>query len=242
MYLEEISVSIKKQWLLTMIFIAFIAIIINSSLYSILIDKYFVSYIAENYQNEINEIQEYSKYIMKNDTISKEQIQMEMQKYLDDPISEIVLYKPNGEILISVETKGMGMMHRQRIDQNIAQERDEYNIIDGEDVIGKLIVTRRGSVKSSATSIIFKTKLFINSLIAGGIVLLIAILVSILISRRTTKDLIDTANFAKALDVNEETRLQYSSITEVKEIQNSLTLLSTKLKLKGKVGNKRLTP
>ena len=240
MYLEVMNMSIKKQWLITLIMIALIAIVINSSLYGLLIDKFFVGYIEENYSNQVEEIQEYSKYILQNHSVSKEQIKMEMQKYLDDPISEIHLYYPNGQKIIEAKGTGMGMMGGRMMHGDIREERDEYNINDEEVIIGKLVITRQGSVQSSATSIIFKNVLFTNSLISGVIVLFIAIIVSILISKRTAKDMIDTANYAKALDISKQMEIQYSTITEIKEIQNSLILLSTKLKLKEKSRKQKL--
>ena len=197
MYSKEMNMSIKKQWLITLILIATIAIITNSALYSILIDKYFVRYIGQNYEKQMKEIQEYAEFILHNELITKKQMQMEMQKYLDDPITEISIYDSTGQIILSAKKMGMGRMHRQMMGRENSEVRDEYNLEDGQNSIGKLIITRQGSIEDSVTSILFKKELLNTSLISGGIVLLMALVVSILISRKTAKDLMNTANYAK---------------------------------------------
>ncbi|MFZ7134155.1 MAG: sensor histidine kinase [Eubacteriales bacterium] len=227
--------TIKKQWLMVMIFISMIAIIVNSLLYSILIDKHFISYIESNYKEDIKGIQEYSHYVMKDKNIALSQIKMEMQKYLDDPITAISLYDLNGSLILSVEGETMRrhgqmmMMGREAV-----EERDSYDIVENNQVMGKLIITRQGSVEDSITSIAFKSMLLINSIFTGGFVLILSIIISIFISRKTGKDLINTANYAKSLDINEELDLRESNVREIKEIQNSLKQLAIKLKLKQK--------
>lgn len=240
MYSKEMNMSIKKQWLITLILIATIAIITNSALYSILIDKYFVRYIGQNYEKQMKEIQEYAEFILHNELITKKQMQMEMQKYLDDPITEISIYDSTGQIILSAKKMGMGRMHRQMMGRENSEVRDEYNLEDGQNSIGKLIITRQGSIEDSVTSILFKKELLNTSLISGGIVLLMALVVSILISRKTAKDLMNTANYAKGLDLNLEEELPLSHITEITEIQNSLVLLATKLRMKEKARKQKL--
>lgn len=235
MYLGEMNMSIKKQWLITLILIAIIAIITNSAIYSMLIDKYFVNYMSQNYEKQIEEIQEYAQFILQSQFITKRQIKMEMQKYLDDPITEISIYDSTGQMIISAGQMAMGKMHDQMMGQENSEVKDEYDLEDG-----MLIITREGSIEDSATSMLFKKELINSSLLSGGIVLLIALAVSILISKKTTKDLMDTASYAKGLDLDLEADLPLSYITEITEIQNSLLLLATKLKIKEKVRKQKL--
>ncbi|MFZ7120828.1 MAG: sensor histidine kinase [Eubacteriaceae bacterium] len=225
--------TIKRQWVAMMIIIAVMAIVVNSLLYSALIDKYFLSYIGENYNNQIEEIQEYSSFLILNESYTSGQMKMELRKYLDDPIVGITIYDISGNIVASVrENKKMhnSMMRR----REVVEQNDDYDLVNENKDVGRVIITRQGTVESSLTSIKFKNALLVNSLLSGVIVLFFAIIVSLFISKKTTRDLIFTANYAKSMDVNEENKLKFSNIKEIKDIQNSLKILSTKLKLKQK--------
>lgn len=225
--------TIKKQWIAMMIIIAVMAIVVNSLLYSSLIDKYFLNYIGENYNNQIEEIQEYSSFLILNESYTSGQMKMELRKYLDDPIVGITIYDISGNIVASVRENKMmhnSMMRR----REVVEQNDDYDLVNENKDIGKVIITRQGTVESSLTSIKFKNALLVNSLLSGVIVLFFAIIVSLFISKKTARDLIFTANYAKSIDVNEENKIKNSNIKEIKDIQNSLKILSTKLKLKQK--------
>lgn len=227
--------TIKKQWIFVLILISILAIGINSTLFSILINKQFADYLEEGYKENIIEIQEYAQYVLSNDHISTGQLRLEMQKYLDDPITSIDIYDNNFKVKASVSDDTGGGHGNMMMRMNWAKEGDSYDILeDNGEIIGTLVITRLGTVRNSFITLEFKNTLFINSLLSGIIVLIIAMIVSIAISKKTSKSLMDTATYARALDDQEEIDIKETNIKEVKEIQQSLKLLFTKLKLKEK--------
>ena len=233
MYWEESNMTIKKQWILVMIFMSIIAIAINSFLFSILIDNYFMNYIQDRYEENLEEIQQYAQFYLNNSVISSSQSDMELQKYLDDPITEISIFNPQGEEVLSVGEASMGR-HGMMMGHEKAEERDNFDVIDDDEIIGTLLITRHGTLENSIASMEFKSTLLVNSVLSGIVVLFLAVLISLFISKRTGRDLITTANYTRALDMNENPDIVMSNVKEISEIQKSLKFMSQKLKLKQK--------
>lgn len=232
-YLEAIDMTIKKQWVLIMTLISILAIAINSFIFSVLIDKYFMNYIQENYKENLEEIQQYAHYYLNNNIPSSNHSDLQLQKYLDDPIIQISIYDHQGKLVLSVGEPSMGR-HGMMMGRDKVEERDNYDLTDADTNLGTLIITRHGNLQDSIASTEFKSTLLLNSLISGVIVLSIAILVSLFISKKMGRDLINTSNYAKSLDMNEDTQIIMSGVKEISDIQKSLKLMSQKLKLKQK--------
>ena len=88
--------TVRKLWLMVLLLVAVISIIINSFILSILTDRYFSDYRAQEYESHITEILDYSKSALLADELSVEQMAVELETHLDDPIIHIKLYDAAG--------------------------------------------------------------------------------------------------------------------------------------------------
>jgi signal transduction histidine kinase len=216
-----------------------ISVSINAFVLSSLTDKYFTDYRAENYENHFNEIIEYSKSALLEENLSIKQMAIELETHLDDPITHIKLYDSMGNLLVDVSEDnhmmGSGMMGMMRDQYNDSDsEIDNIEIIDGGEIIGQLNITRYSSLESSIVARRFKSSLFLNSLYSIAIVLIMALLIGIFISKKMSKDLANTAKMAHDISVGEDTIAKETNIYEIRTIQQSLETLKNKLKLKSK--------
>jgi two-component system, OmpR family, sensor histidine kinase BaeS len=114
------------------------------------------------------------------------------------------------------------------------EEVDSFDIMDNGVLLGKLNITKQSSAESSVIAMMFKSRLFINSLISTGFAIVITLLVGAYISKRMSKDLTDTAQFASNIQIGNPLENKLSSIKEINQIQNSLNDLNTRLKIKQK--------
>jgi two-component system, OmpR family, sensor histidine kinase BaeS len=114
------------------------------------------------------------------------------------------------------------------------EEVDSFDIMDNGVLLGKLNITKQSSAESSVIAMMFKSRLFINSLISTGFAIVITLLVGAYISKRMSKDLTDTAQLASNIQIGNPLENKPSSIKEINQIQNSLHDLNTRLKIKQK--------
>lgn len=236
--------TIRKQWLIVLIIIGVFSVSVNAFVLSALTDKYFKTYMAESYNKHYAQIVDYSKTALIEGNYSPRQMAMELETHLIEPITRIKLYDANGNLIVNVgdDTSSMNNMMgnmmgrkgmRNYID-NIYEEVDNTKIYNGNTLIGQLNVIRYGTAENSIATMLFKSALISNSLISIGIVLIVTIIIGILISKRMSKDLINTALLAQNIDLGNETKLKPSSVKEIRVIQNSLETLKSKLMLKQK--------
>lgn len=232
--------SIRKLWLIVLTLVATLSIAINALILTSLTDRYFKTYLSETYDEHIDQMITYVVSSLKEDTLSLRQMAIELESHLDDPIVKIKLYGPQGALLIQVEDRDydrrepgrMGMMDFMfRIGE---EEVDSFDVLDNGVLIGKLNITKQSSAESSVIAMMFKSRLFINSLISTGIAIVITLLVGAFISKRMSKDLTDTARFASNIQVGNPIENKPSSIKEINQIQSSLQDLNTRLRLKQK--------
>ena len=80
----------------------------------------------------------------------------------------------------------------------------------------------------------FTSSLFYNSLYSIAIVLVIAVIVGIVISRRMSRALTGTAKMAQNIELGTQTQTEQTGIREINTIQRSLESLDSKLRLKNK--------
>jgi len=233
--------TIKKQWLLVLVLVAIFSVFVNSLVLSILTNQYFKDYIKENYQNHFDQIVDYSTTALKENNFSVNQMEIELETHLVDPITRIKVFDKNGTLIIDVSTdnetysgKGMmsGMMSRMKESQS--EEVDHADILDGNEVIGQINITKYSSAENSTAAWMFQSSLIKNSLYSIGIVLTFAVIIGILISRKMSKDLINTANMAQNIDIGNDTPNFHSKVKEIRVIQQSLESSRTRLKLKQK--------
>ncbi len=75
------------------------------------------------------------------------------------------------------------------------------------------------AIDKQTTSIVarrFKSSLFVNSLYSIAIVLIIALLIGIFISKKMSKDLTSTAKMAHDISIGEDTAVKKTSIDEIR--------------------------
>jgi two-component system, OmpR family, sensor histidine kinase BaeS len=232
--------SIRKLWLIVLILVATLSIAINALILTSLTDRYFKTYLSETYDEHIDQMITYVVGSLKEETISLRQMAIELESHLDEPIVKIKLYGPQGILLVQVEDRDydrrdfdrMGMMDFMfRIGE---EEVDSFDIMDNGVLLGKLNITKQSSAESSVIAMMFKSRLFINSLISTGFAIVITLLVGAYISKRMSKDLTDTAQLASNIQIGNPLENKPSSIKEINQIQNSLHDLNTRLKIKQK--------
>ncbi len=235
--------TIRKQWLLVLILIAIFSVSVNAFVLSTLTDRYFVDYMKENYDKHFNQIVEYSKRALTEADFSHKQMAIQLEAHLDDPITRIKLYNVDGGLIIDVSNNQMmrGMPKNAMMGRMMGgfmgaqfEEVDYVEIKDGNQVIGKLNITRYSSVDNSFASQMFKTSLVFNSLYSIAIVLLFAIIIGIFVSRRMSKDLINTAEMAQNIDLGTQTNIGLAKVKEIRIIQQSLESLESRLRLRQK--------
>lgn len=234
--------SIKKHWLRVLILIAIASVIVNTLVLSLLINKNFIDYKEKNYESHLEQIIRYTKSALLEGNYSNKQLTVQLEAHLSDPITKIKLYDAEGKLIVEVANEvnlRNGMMRNRMMNRMMgspAEEVDHAEITDnGGKLVGQLNITRYSSISNSLETRQFKYALIINSLISIGLVFILASLTGQFVSKKMSKDLIDTAKFAQNIDLgNQNENNKTSKISEIRVIQQSLETLQTKLKLKQK--------
>ncbi len=230
--------TIRRQWLLVLTLTAVLAVCINSWISSSLINKYFLSYSTENYNNHISQIEQLAASALKDGGITNQQLSVQLESHLDDPIVSIKLYNAAGTLVAEAENMpgnryGMGNgMHKN------SEEIDTYQITDGGTVLGVLNVARYSSLRNSQFAMKFQAALLQNSALSFGIVLAVLIIIGVFVSRRLSRDLTNTASQALSIDMDGDTNFKPSKVREIRVIQSGLDTLRNRLKIK-QIGRKR---
>jgi two-component system, OmpR family, sensor histidine kinase BaeS len=236
--------TIRRQWLLVLTLTAVLAVFINSLLLASMINRYFLSYTAENYNNHVGQIEELALHALTEGDFSGSQLSVQFESHLDDPIRSIKLYDNRGQLLAIAENKANSMHEmmneRMRARMNSPfEEVDSFEISDGGTVLGTLNITRYSTLNDSVVSTMFKLSLLRNSVFSFAVVLVILISIGIWISKKMSKDLSNTASLAVAIDLGNQSDITLSKIEEIKIIQQSLQALHSKLRIK-QLGRKQL--
>lgn len=226
--------SIRRQWMTVLVLAVVLSVAINSIVFGILINQTFIDYSTENYDNHISQLEEFSKKVLLENAYSDQQINMQLESHLSDPIKEIKLYDQSGNLLGQVgnttEPMMSGMMGRMTETQS--EEVDTREIMADGEMLGELIVTRYSSISDSLEAKKFMLSLAGSGLISFGIVLTLIFIIGLFISRRTSKDLRLTAQQAIAIDLGNFSEIPKSRIKEIRTIQLSLETLNARLKMK----------
>jgi len=237
--------TIKRQWLLVLILIAVFSVCVNSFVLSSLTNKYFKDYVKENYEMHFDQIIEYSTSALIENDFSANQMAIELETHLVDPITRIKVYDINGILIADVSAdnrahngngNGYGMMYGMtgKMKDTQIEEVDNADILDGKKIIGQINITKYSSAENSNATWMFRSSLIKNSLYSIGIVLIFAIIIGILVSRKMSKDLIYTAAMAQNIDIGNSTETFHSKVKEIRVIQQSLESLKSRLMLKQK--------
>lgn len=234
------KLTIRRQWLLVLTITAVLAVCINSLILSSLINKYFLSYSADNYTNHISQIEQLAESALKDGGISQQQLSVQLESHLDDPIVSIKLYDADGKLIADADSadmpgnrNGMGGAMRKN-----SEEVDTFQITNGNTVIGVFNVTRYSSLRNSQVSVMFKSSLLQNSAVSFGIVLFVLIIIGLFVSRRLSRDLTNTASQALCIDMDGCADFTPSKVREIRVIQTGLDTLRNRLKIR-QIGRKR---
>lgn len=240
--------TIRRQWLLILTLTAVLAVFINSAILDSLINKYFLTYSSETYDYHVNQIEQLAASALLDDSLTEQQLSVQLESHLDDPITSIKLYNADGQLIASAENAdsyGSGMMNgmmngmMSRMMHEHSEEVDSFNVTDGSTVIGILHVTRYSSLNNSIASTMFKYALLRNSVLSFLVVLSALITIGIFVSRRLSRDLTNTAAQALSIDMGDRPDFKLSKVKEIKIIQTGLDELQNRLKIK-QVGRKRV--
>ena len=230
--------TIRKLWLIILISISFISIGINVMVLTTLTNRYFIGYLAKDYEKNVNQILDYTKSALSEENISFKQMAIELGTHFRDPIIGIGLYSRTGEKLVDVNNanniQNKNMKISKKSMHKILKEVKEYKIEDNGEIIGVLHITTRSSTKNSMIAGVFRSKLLLNSLFSMLIAMCISIVIGIIISKKMSSDLINTAELANNIQIGVNGVTTKSSIFEITRIRESLEELNTRLKIKQK--------
>ncbi|HBH12416.1 MAG: integral membrane sensor signal transduction histidine kinase [Clostridiales bacterium 38_11] len=236
--------TIRKQWLIALILTAALSVVVNSFVFSLLINRYFVNYTEEQYEDHFSQIITYAKTALKDDNFSIEQIESQLESHLSDPIIRIRLYDRNLVLLVDVDEPAEiidnmmrnNMMNRMmnRMTNDFTNETETLDIIDNGVLLGKITITRYSSIGNSFGTRMFRAALITYSIISFGLVLIFIVLAGSKISKVLSTDLANTAEMAMGIDLGKGFERKTSRIEEIRIIQTSLEALNTRLKMKQK--------
>lgn len=238
--------TIRKQWLIMLILVAVFSVVVNSFVLSSLTDKYFKDYVQDNYEKHFDQIVAYITETLSSENYSSNQMAIQLETHLVDPINRIKVYNAEGLLLADISsnnTMGKGMMNGNGHGMHGMmmgnynpglEEIDNAEIRYENKVIGQVNITKYSSAENSIDAWLFQSSLIENSIYSIGIVLIFVIIIGILISKKTSKDLIMTADMAQNIDIGNKTIKLRSNVKEIRVIQQSLESLQTRLKIKQK--------
>ena len=222
--------TFRKQMVIVIIIILFLTIISNSLISGQFINRYFKDYIEEQYENDVKAIENYAENILNGEVENLMQANIELTNYLNDSIAGIEIYDDKNRLIIDVKADNYNMPHMMK--NRLGFDEVVYTITLDEEVIGYLKLEKIKFVGNSETAVIFRLSMIRSIVISGILSFLLSLLVIGFVSKRMTKDLINTAHMANAIDSNKNLSYKKSKIKEVREIQSTLVDLAAKLKLK----------
>jgi len=232
--------TIRKQWIIMLLIVGIVAIFINTMALGILTNKYFTGYIENNYNENINELKEYVSEVFESGKYSEKIIEGKIEAYLDDPVTEIKIYDAKGNIIVDVfdesdETNRKNMHTMMNAKNTDTEEVDSFEIFKDGKILSTINITKYSGFGDSYSATMFKDSILKNSIISILLVLPIALVTGVLVSKKTRKELVKTSKMAQDIDGNEDTVYTYSKISEIRTIQNSLENLKSRLRLKDKM-------
>ncbi len=236
--------TIRRQWLIVLTVTAILAVFINSVVLGSLVNQYFLNYNSKTYDYHVGQVQQLAASALQDNALTQQQLSVQLESHLDDPITSIKLYDAQGQLVASTEHMGSyssGMMHDMmgRMMQEHAEEVDSFDVTDGSTVIGVLHITRYSALNHSMASTMFQMSLLRNSLLSFFLVFCLLIVIGLWISKRLSRDLMNTSSQALSIDMGDRPACKPSNVKEIKIIQNSLDILQNRLKIK-QMGRKRV--
>ncbi|GAA0178285.1 HAMP domain-containing sensor histidine kinase [Clostridium sediminicola] len=232
--------TIRKVWLYVIILVVIISVGVNATILTSLTDRYFKDYMTESYKDHISQIVQYTEKALNEKDISYNQMMIELETHLVDPIIRIRVYNPEGELLMDVDDDNyMGdmMMHGKMMREmmnSFQNEVEQYTVKSGNEIVGILNITKYSSAENSFVARMFKSSLLMNSLLAALVAIILSIIIGYFVSKKMSMALKDTADMAQDIQFGCGNRPKGTTITEINTIRESLESLNTRLKLKQK--------
>jgi len=235
--------SIRKLLLILLLGVCLITVVINSSILASLTDRYFLDYLDKSYEKHLKQVTSYLESTLVSDNINKEKLEAELETHLLDPIARIRVFDENNLLLADIENNlelQLGFMKghmnfRMRMNGRSNETiTEQFEIKSGEEVLGTLYITRLVKYDSSVIANMFRSTLFINSMISICITMLISTIIALIASRKVSKDLRHTSFLATEIQQGKVIVAEDTRIKEINNLRNSLEDLSVKLKLKQK--------
>ncbi|MDP3386177.1 MAG: HAMP domain-containing sensor histidine kinase [Eubacteriales bacterium] len=234
--------TIRKQWLIALVLTAVLSVMVNSFVLSLLINRYFVNYTEEKYEDHFYQILDYAKTVLKDANYSTNQIEIQLASHLNDPIIRIRLYDSDFNLLADVAEPHDAidnMMRNSMMSRMMSRtlgaftdETDTHDIIDNSVLLGKITITRYSSIGNSFGTRMFRAALIFYSILSFGLVLVFIVLAGSKVSKVLSTDLADTAEMAMRIDLGTGFERKASRIKEIRIIQTSLEALNTRLRKK----------
>lgn len=236
--------SIKRIWIGIVIGIALLSVLINTSVLNLLIDRYFKSYLTENYETHVSQVSSYAINVLTSKDVSYNQMAMELETHLVDPIIKIRVFNAEGVELVTVDDtteweNGRQMGHMMGMNRPTEETVSQYTLSKGNQTVGYLHITTTGTVESSLIATSFKRSLWMNAAFSIVLALTVSLAIGIIANRRVTKALSETAKYASSLQQGIDKPLKTTGIKEVDVINDSLRTLNQRLKQK-RIGRKTL--
>lgn len=229
--------TIRKLLLSFFIGISILIISINTGILASLTSRYFSDYLDKNYQTHLNQIIKYTEKVINNKNTSFNQMAMELETHLNDPIIGIKLYSVSGDLLVDVNSNyhiaSEQMMNHMK-SLRPENEVESYKIITKGNAQGTLIITKYSSLEDSIMAKMFKKALILNSLFSLIIVLIIAIVVGSFISKKISKSIEETEVLANEMEIGIDVSNRKTFISEISRLQQRLYDLNTRLRIKQK--------
>ncbi len=229
--------TVRNIWKIVLIIVSIVSIFLNAFILSFLTDKHFEKYVEERYQEQAQQIVKYLGKTLSTDTFSLNQAKVELESSINFPIKRIKLYTESGDLIIDVgaEKKESRNKEDSKKEKNPPPPEDikEYKIYKNNYHIGTLHIVKY----STRTSLISKRithTLIRDSLISMVLTLVVSLILGAYISKKMSKDLKETAEYANDIKLGEEKDLKKSNINEIDAIRDSLRELTIRLKIKQK--------
>ena len=235
--------SIRKQWLLWLTLMAVLAVGVHALFINILTRNTFTTYLNDRYSQHVKEIRTYAQDALAGTGFSLQQMALELQTHIDDPITQIRLYDAAGNVLIDV-SDGMSRMDGRMMGRGPGDGMRERGFDSKTEIIplkkngttiGSIQIVRYASVGDSLQATDFQGNMLKNTLWSVIFIVSAALVLGVWISRRMSKELRETALFAGQIEEGGEAPEKVASVHEIRSIQEALQALRLKLRLKQKV-------
>lgn len=229
--------TFRKQMVIAIIIIIFFTITLNSLISGQFIDRYFKGFVEGQYEDDVNDIGNYSESILSGQVDNFTQAEIELSNYLNDVIVGIEILNKSNQLIIAVQSNNDFMPHM--MNNRMNTEEKTYTINQSDQVIGYLKIEKIASIGNSQNATLFFVSMIRSIAISGVLTLLLSLIVIGFVSKRMTRDLSNTEEMAKMIDSNQALTYKKSKIKEVKAIQTTLIDLAAKLKLKEGIRKER---